>query len=135
MKFKAIFTLLSLASILLLCSCEGATEMYYTVNNQSGQAITVKSISYYSEFGDTTITEIAPGVQSGILHRTERGGRSEPEMPSYAFSYIGIVNEQSDSCTKDWTFEENWPVFIRQLKRMPSEYRHDYSFIVTDSDF
>lgn len=109
--------------------------MYYTVNNQSGQTITVKSMSYYSEFGDTTITQIAPGVQSGILHRTERGGRPEPDMPSYAFTYIGIFNEQLDSCTKDWTYEQNWPVNIRQLKRIPSEYRHDYSFVVTESDF
>lgn len=130
MKF---YRLLPLLILPFLVACEGNTDFTWSVNNQSAGTITISGLN--SIYADTLNLDIQAGQQEVIGVFSQLGGNSTPQIPSGAFSTLVITNSVGDTTTKNYEIQANWEVLIEQTRKIPSNYEHNYTFTVNDSDF
>lgn len=118
---------------ILLLSCEGSTDIYKSIENNSSETITVSgSIPGVSDYNKT----IEPG-QTELLYLGGDGmGASDiVEDPALGIDSLIITIGNNDTCRKDYHDQSNWEIGVGKTRKTPARYRHNYIFIVNDSDF
>lgn len=127
------FFLVVLISILLF-SCEGNTDRYYHIKNESSDS--VRLIAEGSWYQSVIDTMIAPNTFLAFYSTSSRGGNSYVDYePGYAFLRFEITNTDLDTCMQDYNNNETWYSGATELSKIPSNYRHDYVFTVKDEHF
>ena len=118
---------------ILFSSCEGNTDRFWKISNESSGQIHVESISNFdnTEFKDS----ISSGALKTISMNSQLGGNSNPQLPTQAISSLIVINDAGDTLKKDYTLEENWESIIENTRKVPSNYEHEYILEVTDEDF
>jgi hypothetical protein len=121
-----------LSLIILLASCEGNTDRVRQVrNNTSGNIQVSANGSMLTNFNKTISIN-----QTEILYiGNQLGGTDYVEYPANGIATMVITNASGDTCTKDFTIQANWDISVEQRKKIPSDWLHEYTFIVEDSDF
>jgi len=113
-------------------SCEGNTDRSRLLKNESSQAIHVIangiSLPDYDKL-------ISVGQTETLFITNQRGGSDYVEEPPIGITTFVIVNSLGDTCTKDFKIKSNWDLHIEEKTKIPSNWQHEYSFIVDDSDF
>lgn len=56
-------------------------------------------------------------------------------LPENAFSALIVVNANGDTMQSSYIDPESWTSEIEQIKKVPSQYEHIYTFVVNDNDF
>ena len=116
----------------LLISCEGNTDRVRQIRNESSHSINVNAsgtnVSNYDK-------SIAAGETEILFIGNQLGGSDYVEEPANGITTLIIVNSLGDTCTKDFSIKENWDIHVEQRKKVPSDWQHEYTFIVNDSDF
>lgn len=118
----------------LLFSCEGNTDRYYHIKNESSDSVhLIAEGSWYQSIIDTMI---APNTFLAFYSTSSRGGSSYLDYdPGYAFLRFEITNTDLDTCMQDYYNNEAWYSGATELSKNPSNYRHDYVFVVKDEHF
>ena len=130
------FTLfaLSFASVMLM-SCEGNTRQTYFLSNESSGPVTVvHAHSAYLPMELDTVTVLAGEVKE-LGSEDWLGGRVEPDLPAAFIDTMLVFNEQGLLTTRDWTMMSAWDIASYEDRKLPSQWRHEYTFTVTDEDF
>lgn len=128
--FKQLLFIIPIATILQ--SCEGETDRYRKLINQSTAKISIKAEGYYTGSLDTTIL---PGASLDLFLTSQRGGSNYIENPSWGLIYLKIFNHNLDSCKKNYRDSTQWKIRLEHVKKAPSYWKHEYTFSVLDSDF
>lgn len=132
MKSKSIIRVAALSLIIALSSCEGNTDRIRIIkNNTSGPIMVSASGTSISNFN----MSISEGQSETLFIGGQRGGSDLVENPATGISSLIIVNSTGDTCTKDFTIQTNWDIRVEQTKKIPSNWNHEYTFILNDSDF
>lgn len=133
MKFKSTVAFAAILLSVLFTSCEGNTDYEWKVENKSSTAIEV--ISHITFLDVSANKTIEVNDITTITVSDQLGGNSTEQEPSNTFSIFKIVNANGDTLIKDYRLSANWDANIEHLKKVPSNYKHDYTFTVVDSDF
>jgi len=127
MKKKFMLLFLPLA----LMACEGQTTRVFTVVNSSDSEVFMDSVPSF----DTILNfNILPNSSQEIRMTNNLGGSSFPEERAF-LSSVYIYNANADTIKKEIWVDSNWTDEIEELKKVPSTWRHDYTFEMTASDF
>ena len=125
-----LFGILAFTSLFL--SCEGSTTRERRITNNSSTSIHVvadgANLSNYNK-------SITPSMNEGFFTSQQRVGTQTLEDPASGVNNIEIVNTFGDTCTKDFFLIDNWDIKTERKSEIPSEWKHEYTFIVEDSDF
>lgn len=117
--------------VLLLSSCEGATDREFTVENKSSDTITVLA----SGFGEDTLTYTIPPTKSEMIKVYNlRGGQSDPGSPGDYFDFISIYSE-TDTAQLDFADQNRWTICSSHERKFPSWYVHTFLLKVNDAHF
>lgn len=131
MKKHFQYTLL-LAVVVILFSCKGNTNKTRIVKNNSSDTITVRA----NISGDPNyLVNINPGQETVMGVVDDEGGTGIPEEPIYFIYQMYVTKNTFDTIKKDYRDKKNWDTKIEQTKKVPSEYKHEYTFVVNNSDF
>jgi len=127
-------TLLVVLMSVVLFSCEGNTDRYYHIKNESSDSVhLIAEGSWYQSIIDTMI---APNTFLAFYSTSSLGGSSYLDYdPGYAFLRFEITNTDLDTCMQDYYNNEAWYSGATELSKYPSNYRHDYVFVVKDEHF
>ena len=132
MKIKSIFQSILLVPIIFLSSCDGNTDKIRIItNNTAGEITVTASGTSVSDFNKS----ISAGQSVTLFIGGQMGGTDQIENPSFGISSMIIKNAAGDTCTKDYTIQEKWSIKVEQTNKRPSNWKHEYTFIVNDSDF
>jgi hypothetical protein len=132
MKSKSTFQSILLVFIIFLSSCDGNTDRIRIIkNNTTGEIKVTASGTSMSDFNKSILT----GQSETLFIGGQMGGTDQVENPSFGISSMIITNATGDTCTKDYTVQENWEIKVEQTKKRPSNWKQEYTFIVNDSDF
>lgn len=123
--------LLYLFVLILLFSCEGYTSYQLDIENKSSETIYVEGNSFFSGSIDTVIQS---NQKITVSFYDQMGGRSNSGKASDYIDSL-LVFSEFDTVIKDYRVSENWLIDSRQVKRIPSEYFHQFTFEVHDDDF
>jgi hypothetical protein len=63
------------------------------------------------------------------------GGRVDPDLPAAFIDTFMVYNAAGVLCTKDWTVMESWEVASFEDRKIPAQWRHEYTFEVGPADF
>lgn len=129
---KSIIRVAALSLIIALSSCEGNTDRIRIIkNNTSGPIMVSASGISISNFNKS----ISEGESEMLFIGGQMGGSDQVENPATGISSLIIVNSTGDTCSKDFTIQSNWDIKIEQTKKTPSNWKHEYTFILNDGDF
>lgn len=118
----------------LIISCEGNTDRYRHVQNNTNESINIyaSGISFYDfEFNET----LTAGQSVKIFQTYQRGGSDYVENPAIGIDSLLITNSNGDTCTKDYLIQDNWLIDVYQRKKVPSDWQHNYTFTVSNTNF
>jgi hypothetical protein len=118
--------------IFFFFACEGNTDKIRFIQNSSESAILVTANG--GSLTDYTNT-IAAGQTDTLFFGGQLGGTSQIENPAFGIDTLIIVNAAGDTCTKEYTLQDNWIISVEQIKKRPSNWRHEYTFQVNEGDF
>lgn len=131
---KSFKKLLILPMVVFLFSCEGNTDKYYHVKNESSD--TIRLVAEGSWYQTSIDTLIMPESFCQIYWTSQRGGNSyEDYDPGYVFLRFEITNTNQDTCRQDFYDNQAWYSGVSEISKTPSNYRHDYVFTVKDEHF
>ena len=130
---KARTTYLGLLSLAILFpSCEGNTDRIRQIrNNTSGLIQVVANGMYIPDYN----ASISTGQTESLFVSHQRGGSSYVESPSMGITDMTITNASGDTCLKEFTLPGNWEINLEERKKTPSDWQHEYTFIVNENDF
>jgi hypothetical protein len=112
-------------------SCEGNTRRELIIQNMSTDTISIVYEDVYEQAG----TEILNSMNTSTIYlRDTRGGQSGAGSPSNLLVSLLILQGQ-DTCTKDYLTDLNWMIESEHVKKAPSQWVHEFTFVVNDSDF
>ena len=121
-----------LSLVIGLSSCEGNTDRTRQVRNNTSGLIQVK-VSGIDVLDYNTPVYVG---QTGVFSiQSQRGGSSFVVDPSMGIAEMTITNESGDTCTKEFTIQENWDIYVKERRRIPSDWQHEYTFTVNEDDF
>lgn len=121
-------------SILTLTSCEGNTDRYRHIQNNSGVDISIYASG--NSFYEFEFQENLEAGQSVMFYNTNlRGGTDQIENPAMGIDSLLIINNTGDTCTLDYNIESNWNTEVEQRRKVPSDWQHNYTLTIKDSDF
>jgi hypothetical protein len=132
MKIFKFFLVVLMSTILF--SCEGNTDRYYHIKNESSDS--VRLIAEGSWYQSVIDTMIPPNTFLAFYSSSSRGGSSYLDYdPGYAFLRFEITNKNLDTCRQDYRDNYSWYSGATEMSKNPSNYRHDYVFTVKDEHF
>jgi hypothetical protein len=132
MKSKHLFLCGFLILNVFLTSCEGNTDRIRIIENQTSGSVNVTATgSLVSTFDK----RLSMGQSETLYLGGQMGGSDMVENPADGISTLLIINTNGDTCSKDFTIQSNWDIQVEQTKKTPSNWKHEYTFIVRDSDF
>lgn len=121
---------LGLIVVALLSSCEGNTDRTWRITNSS------KSTLYFkirSKVQNHDSLKIAPNQTKEIMKYSQLGGNENAGSTSAEFHTIEFVSPK-DSSLKELSTSPKWNVVSTQVRRIPSEYEHNFKLIITEED-
>lgn len=116
---------------LTLISCEGNTDRVRLIDNQSSSELNVEKVTYWSS-GTLTIAE---GETKEFYSASQLGGSDYIVHPASGIDTLIITNAVGDTCTKNYLDSLAWEYTVTERSRIPADWLHEYTFIVTDEDF
>ncbi|MCA6362134.1 MAG: hypothetical protein IM638_03805 [Bacteroidetes bacterium] len=122
-----------IASLFLFTACESSTERQWVVSNRSATTVRVSLITKIT--GDTLYQSIEPGKTRVIYSQMQAGASSGVLRALTVFDTVVIENATNNFMQKDFFNQRNWGIDISQIKKFPSYYSHQYTFVITDQDF
>jgi hypothetical protein len=132
MKMNATLKIATLVLLSILFSCEGNTDRIRTIqNNTSGTIQVIADGNLPADYNKT----IPSGGAETLFISGQLGGSDFIENPAEGIHSLIILNAFGDTCVKDYLLQSNWSIDVQQTKRFPSNWRHEYTFSITDSDF
>jgi len=120
-------------TLAFLVACEGNTDRTWRVTNNASSAIQVKTTNVAASFEN--VTSIAIGSTETVGTSTQLGGNGSEQLPQEMFSDFLIINVAGDTMQTSYIDPGSWTSEIEQIKKVPSQYEHTYTFVVEDSDF
>lgn len=124
---------LLLAAPIFLMSCEGNTNREYNITNNSQDSLNLYIHNNYYDQLDSFV--LAPQTSMEVLETNQRGGSDYSTDIGSTFTQFLIKNEAGDSCIKSHLIDANWTKEVIQVRKAPSQWEHDYEYVVNDSDF
>ena len=119
-----------------LTACEGNTRQVYSVLNESSGPVTVvHAHSAYTDGLDLDTVTIPAGVSSELGMEDWLGGREYPDLPSSFIDTLLIFDANGVACSKDWSSMTSWDIVSTQDRKIPSQWRHEYTLAIGDEDF
>lgn len=120
---------------IVLWGCEGNTHQAYFLRNQTSESVVVvHSHSAYSASPMDTVV-VPSGEVKELGNEDWLGGRVEPDLPAAFIDTFLVYNADGMLCTKDWTQMNAWEIESFEDRKVPSQWRHEYTFEVQESDF
>lgn len=118
-----------------LWSCEGNTRQAYFLLNQTDDAVVV--VHSHSAYAPSPLdTVLVPAGELKELGSEDwLGGRVDPDLPAAFIDTFMVYNAAGVLCTKDWTVMESWEVASFEDRKIPAQWRHEYTFEVGPADF
>lgn len=130
MRFSKILILAALA--VALVSCEGNTDRVRLVaNNSSSQLSVVASTQWYPDIG----LSVNEGETEAFFTSSQLGGSDYVIHPYSEIDTLIITNEAGDTCTINYSDSLQWDVVVTERSRVPADWLHEYTLVVTDEDF
>lgn len=130
---RTIFQSLIVLSAAFLVGCEGNTDYTWRVTNDSSTEIYVWASPGLVAALDSI--PVSTGVTETIHVFSQLGGNKTEQLPEQAFSSIVIVNANGDTMQSSYIDPGSWISEIEEIKKVPSQYEHTYTFVVNDNDF
>lgn len=128
-----IFQLLTIITCALFVGCEGNTDYTWQVTNNSSSDIQVWAESGFSLVEDSVVISTNSTEMIGFFNQL--GGNKTEQLPENAFNSLVVVNAAGDTMQSSYIDPGSWISEIEQIKRVPSQYEHVYTFVVNDGDF
>lgn len=116
----------------LLISCDGNTDREFMVKNASSQTVQVYVESVYNSEIDTI--SIGIGQTANVVYHNSMGGNSNEGTMSDFIQAMTAVNDSGQVLQKDYLLNENWLIESERVSRVPPDWRHTYTFVITDAD-
>lgn len=131
---------LSIVSIafvaVLLMGCEGNTQQSYFLENATSDWVTViHAHSVFTDGMDLDTVSIAAGERQELGVENWLGGREQPDLPAAFIDTLIVFNSAGQLCTKNWLLMSEWEIESFEDRKVPSQWRHEYTFNVTEGDF
>jgi hypothetical protein len=118
-----------------LWSCEGNThQAYFLLNGTADDVVVVHSHSAYLPSPLDTVL-VAAGELKALGTEDWLGGRVNPDLPAAFIDTFVVYNAAGVLCTKDWTLMDSWSIESFEDRKIPSQWRHEYTFEVGPTDF
>lgn len=118
-----------------LWSCEGNTrQVYFLQNDTDAAVVVVHSHSAYLPSPVDTVT-VPAGELKELGSEDWLGGRIDPDLPAAFIDTFLVFNADGALCTKDWTPMDAWEIASFEDRKIPSQWRHEFTFRVEASDF
>jgi hypothetical protein len=112
-------------------ACEGQTSRTWNVHNLSASDVHVEYKYRYTDADDTLLLS---GELLEIAYEELLGGQNEAGEPFESIDSLLIFNV-TDTCTKDFKLSENWIIVSDHTSRLPSIFKHVFTFEIEDKDF
>lgn len=130
------FVLPLFAASVALMGCEGNTRQIYFIANETSGPVTVihAHSSYIQGMALDTVT-VPAGERQELGMEDWLGGRIDPDLPTAFIDTLLVYNEGGALTDRDWTLMETWEIESFEDRKIPSQWRHEYTIEVTDSDF
>lgn len=125
------------AFLFCMTSCEGNTRYEVWVSNQSDQTIRVEHRNRRLIEADSffVASVLEPG-EARLLARIDwLGGRADPAEPPEVLDSIAVFNEAEMQSSFPWRQPEVWIIESHHDRKIPSQWRHTYLNVVTESSF
>lgn len=126
------FIPLVIASIVLLSSCEGGTDRFYRIQNDSSGPLEVK---VYRTGADDQQYSVASASVEEVIYATQLGGSDYVDIPIAGLDSLVITNADGLVSTKSVDSKDDWKIEVKEERRIPSHYVHKYTLTITNSDF
>ncbi len=131
MKRILLYKLL-LIVLIAFTSCEGNTTKERIIKNSS---LVIIHVEVSTNWDNPDTLDINSGEEALISITDDLGGSSYADNPSNGIKELVITNINNDTIIKDYNLKDNWDIEIEEVKKIPSNYHHRYTFVVNDSDF
>lgn len=128
-----IFQLLTIITCALFIGCEGNTDYTWQVTNSSSSEIQIWAESGFSSVEDSVVISVNSTETIGVF--SQLGGNKTEQLPENAFNSLIVVNAAGDTMQSSYIDPGSWISDIDQIKKVPSQYEHVYTFVVNDGDF
>ena len=128
-----IFQLLTIITCALFVGCEGNTDYTWQVTNNSSSDIQVWAESGFSLVEDSVVISTNSTEMIGFFNQL--GENKTEQLPENAFNSLVVVNAAGDTMQSSYIDPGSWISEIEQIKRVPSQYEHVYTFVVNDGGF
>lgn len=130
------FILPVFASALSLMGCEGNTRQIYFIANETSGPVTVihAHSSYIQGMVPDTVT-VPAGERQELGREDWLGGRVDPDLPAAFIDTLLIYNAAGVLTSRDWTVMGTWDIESFEDRKVPAQWRHEYTIEVDDSDF
>ena len=125
-----LFTISALA--LALVACEGNTDRVRLVDNQSSTVLTVEAKAEWNEDIDLMIQ---PCEAQELFMMSQLGGSDYVVHPYSNMDTLIIMNAAGDTCMINFADSLSWEYHIEERSRIPADWLHEYTVVVTDEDF
>ena len=124
--FKLTFFLVAITFI----SCEGNTTYEWKIKNDASNSIFLEIDSSFVGLNEDTILS---GETKTILIYDKMGGSSN-SGDAIRWGNL-LIYKLNDTLVKNTDLESNWTIFTEQRHKIPSDYYHEFTFKLNDSDF
>lgn len=130
MRFIKILAFAALTTALI--SCEGNTDRVRLLANNSSSDLTIVAATYW--YPDIELT-VAEGETKEFFTSSQRGGSDYVIHPNSDIDSLLITNTAGDTCRINYADSLQWEITVTERSRVPADWLHEYTLIVTDEDF
>jgi hypothetical protein len=131
---RALLSVFSTGSVILLASCEGTTTQEWKVRNASRAAIQVTPAFHVVDMQVGTTT-----VQSGeevLIATSDEGRGARPDAETHIGNVERIlITTDTDTAARNGTQLSDWSSSSERKRRIPGHWDHVHVLTVTDADF
>jgi hypothetical protein len=131
---RVLLPVLAIAAALM--GCEGNTrQIYFIANETSGPVTVIHAHSSYIQGMDLDTVTVPSGERQELGMEDWLGGRIDPDLPATFIDTLLIYNADGVLTNRDWTLMDTWDIESFEDRKVPAQWRHEYTIEVSDSDF
>ena len=132
---RTIFQSFIVLSAAFLVGCDGNTDYTWQLTNDSSSDIVAYTSTGFDLSAPPDSVVILQGSNEVVGVFSKLGGSGTEMLPENAFSALIVVNASGDTMQSSYVDPGSWMSEIEQIKKVPSQYEHTYTFVVNDNDF